>query len=65
MLIFQTHNSGLNLKHPISKNHKIQFLINQILKDKIEKKSSIIQKDSEKQLKIMKINIKMQNKFYI
>jgi len=35
------------------------------LKDEIEKKSSIIQKDSEKQLKIMKINIKMQNKFYI
>jgi hypothetical protein len=66
MLIFQTHNSGLNLKHPILKNYKVQFLINQILKDEIEKKKFNYTKGFRKTtIKIIKINIKMQNKFYI
>jgi hypothetical protein len=66
MFIFQTHNSGLNLKHPISKNHKVQFLINQILKDEIEKKKFNYTKEFRKTtIKRMKINIKKRNKFYI
>jgi hypothetical protein len=66
MFIFQTHNLGLNLKHPISKNHKVQFLINQILKDEIEKKKFNYTKEFRKTtIKRMKINIKKRNKFYI
>jgi len=46
------------------KNHEVQFLINQILKDKIKKKLS---KRIKKYISIKRIKIKIQipNKFYI
>jgi hypothetical protein len=54
-------NSWLGLlgwKHPIWKNHKVQFPINQILKNESEKKNSTIQKDSKQKISIKGMRIK-------
>jgi len=48
-------NSWLGLlgwKHPIWKNHKVQFPIIQILKNESEKKKTTIQKDSKQEISI-------------
>jgi uncharacterized pyridoxamine 5'-phosphate oxidase family protein len=52
------------LKHLIWKNHKIQFSINQILNDEIEKKNKQLYKRIKK-IKRMRIKIEKQNYFFI
>jgi len=54
-------------KVPYLKKPWILILNQQILKDKIEKKNSIIQKDWKQNVTIIRMNIKIkiQNKFYI
>jgi hypothetical protein len=49
----------------MEKNYEVQFLINYILNDEIEKTNSIIQKDLKIKIKRTRIKIKKQNKFSI
>jgi len=56
---------SLGSKYPIWKNHEIQFLINQMLKEDIKKKNSIIEYSKQKiAIKRMMIKIEVQNKIY-
>ena len=54
-------------EEPYTENHVTQFPTNKKLKNKIEKKKSIIQKNSKQSItnKRMRIKIEIQNKFYI
>jgi hypothetical protein len=54
---------SLDRKHSILKNYEVQFPTNQILKDKIEKKS-IIQKNKKIVIKKIKIIIEIKTKFH-
>jgi len=55
---------SLGRKHLIFKNHKAQFLVNQMLKDEIEKKKSTIQKypKQKKKIAIKRMRIKIEKK---
>ena len=46
-------------------NHELQFPINQILKDNIEKKFNYTKKIKKIAIKIIRIKIVTKNKFYI
>jgi hypothetical protein len=57
---------SLDSKHPIWKNHKAQFSINQILNDEIKKKFQLYKKTKKKiAIKRMRNKFEIQNKFYI
>jgi hypothetical protein len=54
--------SILDQKHPIWKYLKAQLPANQMLKDKIKKKNSIIQKEPKQKIAIKRMRIKVKIK---
>jgi hypothetical protein len=55
---------SLGSKYPIWKNHEIQFLINQMLKERIEKKIYSIIEYSKKKIAIKRMIIKIEIQFF-
>jgi len=54
---------SLGQKHLIFKNHKAQFLVNQMLKDEIEKKNQLYKSiQNKKKIAIKRMRIKIEKK---
>jgi hypothetical protein len=53
---------SLGEKHLIFKNHKAQFLVNQMLKDEIEKKINYTKVSKQKKIAIKRMRIKIEKK---